>query len=246
MPVLFALVFLLFSPPSTWGQAAGHYHMEAGALPYRLIKPQTLEANKIYPLILFFHGAGERGTDNRAQLSHIEKAFETIQNTQDCFILLPQCPKEERWVDADWSAKSHQMKEQPTPWLQGAMQLLDSLQQNLPIDKQRCYVMGLSMGGFATWEAISRWPQRFAAAVPICGGGDPGQAVAIAQLPLWAFHGLKDPVVRPGRTIEMIKALRAVENTAARRTLYPSVGHGAWLPALQEPDLFPWLFRQRR
>lgn len=246
MQLFYSLLLILFAPIFVFGQSAGQYTTKEGLLPYRLVEPALIEEGKQYPILVFFHGAGERGTDNEAQLTHINKAFDRIQAEQNCFILLPQCPKGQRWVDADWSAKAHDMKQEPTPWLQGSMNILDSLLQELPIDSQRVYAMGLSMGGFATWEAIARWPSHFAAAVPICGGGDPAQANTIGTLPIWAFHGLEDPVVRPGRTIEMIKALRAIHNTAARRTLYPSVGHGAWGPALKEPDLFPWLFRQKR
>lgn len=246
MQVFYLLVLLVCSSSLLSAQAAGQYRTPAGELPYRLISPTNMEAGKKYPLIVFFHGAGERGTDNQAQLTHIDKAFERIQAEQPCFILLPQCPKEARWVEVDWSAKGHRMPERPSPWLQGSMDVVDSLLQVLPLEEKRLYAMGLSMGGFATWEAIARWPERFAAAVPICGGGDPAQAAAMAELPIWAFHGLKDRVVLPSRTTEMLKALRGQGNKAARQSLYPEVGHGAWTPALQEADLFPWLFQQTR
>lgn len=123
--------------------------------------------------------------------------------------------------------------------------LIDDLQSRLPIDAQRLYVVGLSMGGFGTWDLISRWPQRFAAAVPICGGGDPAQAGALRDLPLWAFHGARDPVVSVDRSRQMIQALRALGGQP-RYTELADVAHDAWNATFAHPDLRPWLFAQRR
>jgi predicted peptidase len=107
------------------------------------------------------------------------------------------------------------------------------------------YVMGLSMGGFGTWDLVTRYPKRFAAAVPICGGGDPGRVESLGDLPLWVFHGADDEVVAPIYSRRMVEAIRAAGGDP-RYTEYPGVGHNSWDPAFAEPELFPWLFAQRQ
>ncbi len=125
------------------------------------------------------------------------------------------------------------------------LQLVQSLRQESPIDGRRLYVMGLSMGGFGTWDVIARYPQMFAAAVPICGGGDPETAPRIAAVPIWAFHGTKDHTVPVKSTRIMIEALRQARGQP-RYTEYPNCDHNSWDSAVAEPELLPWLFSQRQ
>jgi predicted peptidase len=123
--------------------------------------------------------------------------------------------------------------------------LIDSLEKTLPIDKSRIYVTGLSMGGYGTWDLISRRPERFAAAVPVCGGGDEGQAANAAKVPVWAFHGGKDGVVIPERSRNMVEALKTAGATP-KYTEYPEVGHDSWNKAYADPEMMKWLFSQKR
>jgi predicted peptidase len=102
------------------------------------------------------------------------------------------------------------------------------------------------MGGYGTWDALARQPKRFAAAVPICGGGDPKTAKLFAHVPIWVFHGEKDTVVKPIRSRMMVEALKAAGSSKVKYTEYPNVGHNSWTPAFREPDLLPWLFSQKR
>ncbi len=154
-------------------------------LPYRMLKPEKIEPGKSYPLVLFLHGAGERGTDNSKQLVHGVGAFAKSENRQKypCFVVAPQCPLERRWVEVDWNLPSHVMPEKPSVPLQLALELVDKLAAELPVDTGRLYITGLSMGGFGTWDAISRWPDHFAAALPICGGGDTSQRRSSRRCP---------------------------------------------------------------
>jgi predicted peptidase len=215
-------------------------------LPYRLAKPLHFDPHATYPLILFLHGAGERGKDNRAQLLHVMPELLTPANREKypCFVVAPQCPAGQKWVDVNWSAHVHKQPEQPSAAMALTLQLLESLEREFPIDGRRLYVMGLSMGGYGTWDVIARHPQMFAAAVPICGGGDETTAPRFAGVPVWAFHGAKDNTVPVSRTRKMIEALQQAGGKP-RYTEYPDCQHNSWDSAIHEPDLLPWLFAQQ-
>ncbi len=218
-----------------------------GTLPYLLLQPAAVAPGQRYPLVLFLHGAGERGTNNTAQLKHVLPVFvrPDVRAAHPCFVLAPQCPSARRWVEVDWAALVHAAPAEPSVPLGLASALLDECLRTLPVDPARVYVAGISMGGFGTWDAISRWPERFAAAIPVCGGGDLAQAPKIARLPLWAFHGDQDKAVPLSRTTGMSVALRQAGGNP-KLTVYPGVGHDAWTPAFNDPALLTWLFGQRR
>jgi predicted peptidase len=216
-------------------------------LRYRLMEPQNYDPQKKYPLVLFLHGAGERGDDNVIQLVHGMNDFAKDENREKypCFVVAPQCPKGQQWVNVPWSDDAHTQPEKPSDPLQDTFDLLQALRKEFSIDSQRLYVTGLSMGGFGTWDLIQRHPDLFAAAAPICGGGDEKQAARLAKLPIWAFHGDQDTVVKPARSRNMIAAIKAAGGEP-RHTEYPGVGHNSWAPAYSDPKLLEWLFAQRR
>jgi len=210
------------------------------ALPYRLLKPAQCDPKSTYPLVLFLHGAGERGNDNQRQLLHTATLFsqEDARRRYPCFVLAPQCPRTAKWADEDAP---------PPPALAAPTELaLELLMQgDWPIDRQRIYVVGLSMGGSATWELLWRRPYLFAAGVPICGGGDPSKVDRVANLPVWAFHGARDTVVKPDHSRRLIAVMRQAGGLP-RYTEYPEADHFSWYLAAAEPDLLRWLFAQRR
>jgi poly(3-hydroxybutyrate) depolymerase len=215
-------------------------------LPYRLLKPLAYDPHQKYPIILFLHGAGERGNDNQLQTNHVRfLAAEAIRRKYPCFVLAPQCPWDQRWVNVSWRGVTHRQPEIPSPWLAMALQVEAGLEKEFSIDPDRRYVMGLSMGGFGVWDAISRHPQMFAAAVPICGGGDETRAESIAKVPVWVFHGGQDSVVQTACSRNMVAALKNAGGTP-KYTEYPGVGHDSWTHAFKEPELLPWLFAQKR
>lgn len=220
---------------------------EEGKLPYRLLRPKQCEPGARYPLVLFLHGAGERGDDNRRQLVHGANDFASDEAMQryPCFFVAPQCPDGQQWVDTPWSADSHVLPPKAAPPLAMSLELLDELQRQLPIDARRLYVTGLSMGGFGVWDALARQPQRFAAAIPICGGGDTATAQAIAGVAVWAFHGGSDSVVQPRRSRDMVQALQQAGGSP-KYTEYPGTGHDAWSATYRNPDVMAWLFAQQR
>ena len=216
-------------------------------LPYRLLKPKNYDAKKQYPLVLFFHGAGERGADNEITPTHIAKLFTNEQNKTDypCFVLVPQCPKGARWVEVDWGLDSHEQPKDISKNLGLSVKLLAKIEKEYSIDANRLYATGLSMGGYAVWDLVTRMPDKFAAAVPICGGGDEAAAAKIKSLPVWAFHGGKDGVVKAHRSRHMIKAMEKAGGKP-KYTEYPATGHDSWKPAYAEPELLKWLFAQKK
>jgi predicted peptidase len=215
-------------------------------LPYRLLRPIHFQLGKIYPVVLFLHGAGERGRDNERSLTHLPGALTDSAGQRDfeCFILVPQCPRGRRWVDVHWSDSAHRM---PPLSVVGGLVLaaLDAVLAQPGTDSTRVYVTGLSMGGFGAWDFACRFPGKFACAVPVCGGGDENQAGSLRMVPVWAFHGARDEVVRPERSIRMTKAVNAAGGNA-RLTLLHGVPHNCWTQVYKDPELFRWMFSQRK
>ncbi len=216
------------------------------ALPGRLLVPEQYDAGKSYPLVVFFHGAGERGDDNEKQLKHVVGIFTqpSVRDNFPCFVLALQCPEEQLWVKTDWSAQSHTQPSEPSESMAAVLKTIADLDRQYSIDRERIYAIGLSMGGYATWDIIARYPNLFAAAVPICGGGDTATATRITDMPLWIFHGDADPLVPVSRSRDMVQAIEEAGGNP-RYTEYKGVGHDSFTPASREPELIPWLFEQR-
>ncbi len=221
-------------------------------LSYRLLKPADhapgkYDANKKYPLVIFLHGAGERGDDNTAQLKHCVVEFckpETREN-YPCYVLAPQCPEEQKWVEIDWSSDNPAYPESISRPLELTLQIVDSMLADAAVDKSRVYVTGLSMGGYGTWDALARRPELFAAGLPICGGGNVANAPKFKQIPIWCFHGGADSVVKPEKSREMIEALRAAGGEP-RYTEYPGVQHVSWTLTFASAETLQWLFAQKK
>lgn len=220
-----------------------------GQLNYRLLYPKNYKPGDEtkYPLVLFLHGAGERGDDNRVQLIHGmgDFASDEIMEKYPAFVLAPQCPKDQKWVNVDWSADSHTMPEKPSESMRLTLEVIDELRKSLPIDGNRLYVTGLSMGGYGTWDALQRKPDLWAAAAPICGGGDPAGASVMKDIPIWVFHGDQDGAVKVKRSREMVEALKAAGGSP-KYTEYPGVGHDSWTATYRNPEFYAWLFAQKK
>ena len=219
------------------------YTTTKDTLPYRLLKPVNPDALDRFPLIVFLHGSGERGSDNEAQIKHISDLALDPKNRgkYPCYVLAPQCPKRELWAEHN---KDGTTIPKPTVPLQLTIELIEKICRDFPIDKNRIYVTGLSMGGYGVWDLLARFPKKFAAAVPVCGGGDEKSAASIKHVPIWAFHGAKDEIVSPRQSRTMIKALQDAGGSPGY-TEYPDIGHDSWVQTYREPHLLPWLFSQR-
>jgi predicted peptidase len=196
-------------------------------LKYLLYLPKDYESKKAWPLVLFLHGAGERG-DNLDLVKKHGPPKLVAEGKEFPFVLVsPQCLAGRWWEPVELSA------------------LLDEVEEKHKIDKDRVYVTGLSMGGFGTWTLEAYAPKRFAAIVPICGGGEPIIVKLVPQVPTWVFHGAKDPAVPVARSEDMVKALKAAGATV-KFTVYPDAFHDSWTQAYNDPKLYEWLLAQKR
>jgi predicted peptidase len=224
------------------------------ALPYRMLYPENYDKSKKYPLILFLHGAGERGNDNEKQLVHGAKLFLTDANRKafPAIVLVPQCPAESFWASAkiDWSTQPFKiaLDYSVTPqWaLVAANELVKQVANEEAVDKSRIYVTGLSMGGMGTFESVYRYPELYAAALPICGGGDTNAYdKRVKKTAFWIFHGADDSVVDVKLSRDMQAKLKSlkVENKYIE---YPGVNHNSWDNAFADPAFLSWTFAHKR
>ena len=213
---------------------------------YRIAEKIPADGTKV-PLVFFLHGAGERGDDNAAQLVHgvVELVAWLDAHERGYRLIAGQVPEDKRWVEVDWGATSHVMPEEPSETMKLLIEFMDAQLADPAIDKARVYATGISMGGYGTWDLISRRPEVFAAALPICGGGDERQAPRLASMPIWAFHGSDDGAVPVCRSRNMVSALWAAGSNAHYRE-YPDGPHWIWGDAYGDPAVLSWFFRQRK
>lgn len=232
-------------------RAEVYRNAQGDSLPYRLLEPEVLKAGKKYPLVLFLHGAGERGRDNQRQLLHGGQLWLNPVNRQDypAFVLYPQCPESGYWAypsrPASFEPDAMKSQAAPTPVYQLLKELLDRILADPRIDPNRVYVMGLSMGGMGTFDLVIRYPQLFAAAVPICGSVRPDRLAAAKRVPFRIYHGDADPTVPVTGSRQAYLALKAA-GAKVTYTEYPGVGHSSWNQAFNDPTLLPWLFKQKK
>lgn len=196
---------------------------------YLLYLPRgyTAAAAERWPLLLFLHGAGERGEDLELVKKHGPPKL--IEQGRDLpfIVVSPQCPVGEWW----------------SPDV--LMTLLDEVCEQHRVDETRLYLTGLSMGGYGTWKLALSHPDRFAAIVPICGGGNPHLCVRLRGVPVWVFHGAKDGVVPVRESEVMVTALERAGGTP-KLTVYPDAQHDSWTATYENPELYEWLLRHRR
>ncbi|PHQ36204.1 carboxylesterase family protein [Rhodopirellula bahusiensis] len=205
-------------------------------LPYLLYTPSDYVAGQGAPMLLFLHGLGESGDGNFKQIAvHGPPKRVAKEGKEFPFVIVsPQSPhpgKERELVVASWKVDE-------------LMALLDHVEEHLTIDTSRVYVSGLSMGGFGTWRLAATHPERFAAAVPVCGGGKTEWADELAKLPIWAFHGGKDTVVETRESEEMVAAIQRAGGDV-KLTIYPEAGHDSWTATYANPEVYAWLMRHQ-
>lgn len=256
--ILSLIIIVVFSLNATAQQQALYkkhlYIVKGDTLRYRLMLPDHYDPSKKYPLVYFLHGAGERGSDNEAQLINGGNLFsgDSVRKNFPAIVVFPQCPQNSFWSNVKFAIDTAGHRQfiftdtaAPTFAMMMAQGLLDHLLKNYPIKKDQLYLAGLSMGGMGTYEIVDRNPKLFAAAIAICGGGNPSTAPNMKATSWWIFHGAKDDVVPPVLSQQMYEALINVE-AKARYTVYPEADHNSWDVAFAEPGLLAWLFSQHR
>lgn len=222
------------------------FEREGGRLNYRLLEPAAAGEAR-FPLVVFLHGIGERGTDNAKQLCNGVEHFvaAAAREKHPCFLVVPQCPPEATWSPIKGTRANPAFDESPTAPAGLLLGLIEELVAGGRVDPDRIYVTGLSMGGYGTWDLVSRRPELFAAAVPVCGGGDPARAAALVGLPIRCYHGAADFIVPVERSRAMIAAIEQAGGDP-EYVEYEGVGHDSWTKAYAEPTLLDWLFAQKR
>ncbi|MBN1301844.1 MAG: prolyl oligopeptidase family serine peptidase [Melioribacteraceae bacterium] len=250
------LIFVSFSATAQSNTAITNkflklsFSSDTTILPYRLFVPERAETGRLYPLILTLHGSGERGNDNEKQIAlhGIATAWadSNLQKRSPCFIFSPQCPENNRWVDTYWKVGSYSQDTITiSNELDAVINLIDFLIAEYPIDTSRIYITGLSMGGFGTWDLITRYPDKFAAAIPMSGAGDPEKAHLINELPVWVFHGEMDLAVPAEGSRNMVNALRKFSSNVLYTEL-EKCGHVIWKELYENRLLQDWLFSQSK
>ena len=182
-----------------------------------------------WPLIMFLHGAGERGDDLEKVKKHGPPKI--VENRKDFpfIVVSPQCPEDDWWTDK----------------VEVLINLLDDIVARYKVDTERIYLTGLSMGGYGTWSLASVYPERFAAIAPICGGGKRFMAFRLKDIPIWVFHGGKDKVVPLKESEEMVNAIRN-RGGNVKLTIYPDAGHDSWTETYNNQKLYDWFLEHRK
>lgn len=194
---------------------------------YLIYTPKDYDKQDAWPLMIFLHGAGERGDDLEQLKVHGPPKLIAGGKDFPCIVVAPQCPKH-LW----WSPEV-------------LIELIDKVANEYKVDKSRIYLTGLSMGGYGTWALAAKYPKVFAAIAPICGGGDPEQAEAYVGIPTWVFHGAKDTTVPISNSEKMVDAIKAAGGDP-KFTVYPEAGHDSWTATYDNPEFYEWLFKQKK
>ncbi|HEY3281475.1 MAG TPA: prolyl oligopeptidase family serine peptidase [Armatimonadota bacterium] len=233
-----ALAVALLSVPGAFAQKAGAQEPKAlkkkitkvVRCDYLLYLPADYgrDSSTRWPVLLFLHGSGERGSDLQKVKVHGPPKLIGQGKEMPFIVVSPQCPENESWSSEVLGT------------------LLDEVEKKYRVDKDREYVTGLSMGGFGTWDLTMAFPTRFAAIAPICGGGTPRRAGRIRNVPAWIFHGGKDPTVPVKESQDMYDALKAAGDPDVKLTIYPDPQHDSWTETYNNPELYTWLLSHSR
>ena len=224
---------------------------KAASYSYRLLRPITVVPGKRYPLVIFLHGLGERGSNNtlhiRRPAGYLSDAF---RRENPCFVLCPQCPRDDFWAklplgkNRDAVVNAGLFSATPTAAMANVMAAIKKTMATEPVDPDRVTVTGLSMGGFGSWDLAMRRPVWFAAVAPICGGGEPKYADRLLGMGVWAVHGAADRIVPAKLSQRMAAALKSLGHPRARYTEIPKCGHNSWDTAYAKLGVFKWLLSQ--
>lgn len=217
-------------------------------MPYRLYIPKNYDCGEQYPLVLYLHGAGNRVTDNEKHLYPISLWFKNEKNPiYEAVVIAPRCPEDKQWVNTPWEPGVYSVDDVPeSEEIKAVLAILARVMEFCNIDEDRVYVVGESMGGYGTWDLLTRHGSRFAAGAPVCGGVDVSKASLLKRIPIWLFHGSEDRTVLPEGSRRIFADIRRAGGEEIRYTEYNGVGHNAWDYANVDTELHEWLFSQSR
>ncbi|WP_432710500.1 alpha/beta hydrolase-fold protein [Pedobacter sp.] len=249
------MLTILFTAIRVHAQDLNLYNKESyvkgkDSIQYRVLLPENFDANQKYPLLIFLHGSGERGSENEKQLTHGGKLFldSAVRKNFPAIIVFPQCPEDDRWtaskrIPGKTGKNAFEFKKggKPTATMHALTRMTNEFLKKSYVDRKQVYVGGLSMGAMGTYELLRRKPKTFAAAFAICGGDNLANVKKYRHVPLWIFHGGKDDVVSPELSKEIADHLKII-GKEVKFTLYADDNHNSWDSAFAEPQLLPWLF----
>ena len=215
-------------------------------LAYRILYPQKFDKSKKYPIKLFLHGIGERGSNNESQLTYVDKVFLNKKNQENypSIVVFPQAALTDNWSSVIWDGNilSFPKNDPPTNSLNLVIKLMDSLANKNYADKNRIYLSGLSNGGMGSFELLKHRPNMFASAVIICGGGNPAWAKEFAKsTPVWVAHGSNDQVVSPDFSLKMVEAIIS-EGGSPKVTFFENVYHNSWDYVFSDDEYLKWMY----
>lgn len=219
-------------------------------MPYRLYIPKNYDCGELYPVVVFLHGAGGRGSDNEGQfLSGMPQVLfnDVTSPIYDSIVILPQCPADKQWVYTNWENGNYSTETVPeSREIEAVLEILDHITDIYNVDLDRVYITGLSMGGFGTWDLLMRHGARFAAGLPVCGGGDPTYAKLLTRIPIKTFHGSDDAAVPVTGTRVMYASIVKEGGEDISYTEFDGGAHDIWDKVYSEPEVIRWLFAQSR
>lgn len=224
------------------------YTAENYSLPFGIYVPKNYDCGENYPLLVFLHGAGERGNDNHLQLTvALQRMFDDPSSpVYDSIVIAPQCPENRQWVMAPFDCGNYSVAETPeSEELEAVCGIIRSIIADYNVDKDRIYVTGISMGGYGTWDMLCRHGSRIAAGMPICGGGDPSFAKKLKFIPIRTFHGSEDGAVPVDGTRKMYAALKNAGSKAIHFTELDGMEHGIWDMVYSDRENIDWLYKQK-
>lgn len=218
------------------------------SLPYAIYVPKNYDCGENYPLLVFLHGAGERGSDNELQLTvAIQKMFDDVNSpVYDSIVIAPQCPIDRQWVMTPFDSMNYSVADTPeSEELEAVCGIIADTIDEYNIDTDRIYVTGISMGGYGTWDMLCRHGKRIAAGMPVCGGGDSSYAKQLKYIPIRTFHGSEDGAVPPDGTRKMFAALRMAGSKVAEYTEFDGMDHGIWDTVYSDKANLDWLYSHK-
>jgi len=218
-------------------------------MPYRIYFPPNYDKKYAYPVLLFLHGAGERGTDNEAQLLHVlQDMFNDLESpVYQSIVIAPQCPEGEQWVNTPWEDGSYDSDAVgESNAIKEALAILEDVCKRESVNRDRIYVMGLSMGGYGAWNLLMNHSDIFAAGIPMCGAADPSKADILKNIPIHTLHGKIDSVVPVAGSDEVVDAIKAAGGNKIYYDRVEGIDHNVWSYAASRKDVNHWLFEQRK
>jgi predicted peptidase len=221
---------------------------------YRILFPVNFDPAKSYPILFFLHGSGESGSDNVAQTKNGGSLFlrNDVRKNYPSIIVFPQCSKDSFWSNTEFAQDSVGKTKiifvkggKPSKAMHALLKMMNNFLDKPYVNKAQVYVGGISMGGMGTYEVLRRKPKLFAAAFAVCGGDHIENVDKYKNVPLWIFHGAKDPLVNPAYSAEIADKLKHI-GREVKFTMYADAGHNSWDAAFAEPTFLPWLFSHKK